>query len=85
MGNTRWGNRGFGRGIRGGPSGFGRGCGSPSQGTLTGRCHYRNKEGHWKNECYKRKGDLQRGSGRGYLAFMGYTKPEIGKSDWIIH
>jgi len=51
---------------------------------VSGRYHYCNKEGHWKNECYKRKGDLQKSSGEGHLAFMGYTKPEMGKADWII-
>jgi len=83
-GNTRCGNRGFGRGIRGGPSGGGTRRGALGQGVLSGRCHYCNKEGHWKNECYKRKGDLQKSSREGHLAFMGYTKPEIGKADWII-
>ena len=83
-GNTRWGHRGFGRGMRGGPSGGNRGRGVLGQGAVSGRCHYCNKEGHWKNECYKRKGNLQKSSTEGHLAFMGYTKPEIGKNDWII-
>ena len=83
-GNTRWGNRGFGRGMRGSPSGGNRGRGALGHGVVSGRCHYCNKEGHWKNECYKRKGDLQKNVGEGHLAFMGYTKPEMGKSGWII-
>jgi len=83
-GNTRCGNRGFGRGIRGGPSGGGTRRGALGQGVVSGGCHYCNKEGHWKNECYKRKGDLQKSSGEGHLAFIGYTKVEIGKADWII-
>jgi len=83
-GNTRCGNRGFGRKIRGYPSGGGRGRGALGHGVVSGHCHNCNKEGHWKNECYYRKGDLQKSSGEGHLAFMGYTKPEMGKADWII-
>ena len=84
-GNGRWGgSRGFGRGIRGGSSGGGRGRGMLGQGVVSGRCHYCNKEGHWKNECFKRKNDLQRGSASGNLAFMGVGNGERNASDWII-
>jgi len=83
-GNNRWGSRGFGKGLRGGPSGGSSGRGALRQGVVSGRCYYCNKVGHWKNECYKRKGDLEKSSGEGHLAFMGYTKPEMGKADWII-
>jgi len=83
-GNTRWGNRGLGREMKGGSSGGGRGHGGLGQGAVSGRCHYCNKEGHWKNECYKRKGDLQESSTEGHLAFMGCTKPEMRKNNWII-
>jgi len=70
--------------MRGGPSGGVRGRGILGQGMVSGRCHYCNKEGHWKNECFKRKNDLQRGSGSGNLAFMGIAKDEQKASDWII-
>jgi len=70
--------------MRGGSSGGGRGRGMLGQGMVSGRCHYCNKEGHWKNECFKRKNDLQRGSGSGNLAFMGIGKEEKRASDWII-
>jgi len=81
-GHSRWGNRGFGRGTRGGFSGRGRG--GTGQGMVSGRCHYCKKEGHWKNECFKRKSDLQKNSGEGHLAFVGLANPDIGRKDWII-
>ena len=79
-GNYRIGNRGyrrggFGRGMRGGSSGGFRGRGS-GNGGLSGRCHYCNKEGHWKNECLKRKADLQKGTSNGHLAFMGLASQQ---------
>ena len=51
---------------------------------MTGRCHYCNKEGHWKNECLKRKGDLQKGTSGGHLAFMGVSSRHSEISNWII-
>ena len=87
-GSYRSGNRGFarggfGRGTRAGSSGRFRGRGS-GQGAVSGRCHYCNKEGHWKNECLKRKGDQQKNTSGGHLAFMGKTSQEAGITDWII-
>ena len=87
-GNYRMGYRGngrgnFGRGSRGGSSGGYRGRGY-TQGTVTGRCHYCNKEGHWKNECLKRKGDLQKQTSEGHLAFMGLASQEGEIPEWII-
>lgn len=69
--------------MRGGSLGAFRGR-SYGQGTTTGRCHYCNKEGHWKNECLKRKGDLQKQSGAGHLAFMGLASQQSGIPEWII-
>jgi len=84
-GNGPWGSsKGVGRGMLGGPSGRGRGRGILGQGMVSDRCHYCNKEGHWKNECFKRKNDLQRGSGSCNLAFMGIAKHEKKASDWIV-
>ena len=82
------GNRGIprgasGRGSRGGSSGGLRGRGY-SQMEKAGRCHYSDKEGHWKNECLKRKGDLQKSSGGGHLAFVGLASQQARVSDWII-
>jgi len=51
---------------------------------VSGRCHYCNKEGHWKNECLKRKADLQRDSNEGHLAFMGVSGTGKGRTNWII-
>jgi len=87
-GNYRKGYRGFSRGgfgrsRRGGSSSGFRGRGS-SDGGVTGRCHYCNKEGHWKNECLKRKGDLQKGMSGGHLAFMGLSSQHSEISNWII-
>ena len=50
----------WGRGTRGASSSGFRGWAANGLGGVTGRCHYCNKEGHLKNECLKRKGDLQR-------------------------
>jgi len=56
-----------------------------SQAGTSGRCHYCNKEGHWKNECLKRKGDLQKGTNADDLVFMGLsTSQPIGTTNWII-
>lgn len=83
MGNRGMGRGGYGRGSRGGSSsGFRVRGGSHS--SATGRCHYCNKEGHWKNECLKRKADLQRNSNGGQLAFMGLTGQQNSITDWII-
>ena len=54
------------------------------QGIVAGRYHYCSKEGHWKNECLKRKAELQKGTGAGHLAFMGIASHRIGVMDWII-
>lgn len=76
-GELRMGNRGMGRGgfsteLRGGFSdGFRGPC--RGHGSMTGRCHYYNKKGHWKNECYKRKREVQRNLRVGQLAFIGVT------------
>jgi len=63
-----------------------RGRGNLWHGVVSGRCHYCNKEGHWKNECFKRKGNLQKSSAEGDLAFMGLEDwvREKGQTDWII-
>lgn len=87
-GNYRMANRGIGRGgfergIRGSSSGSFRGRGI-TQGGVSGRCHYCNKEGHWKNECLKRKGDIQRGTSTGHLAFMGLSGQQNQTTTWII-
>jgi len=88
-GGYRTGNRGFGRGswgrgTRGGSSGGFRGRAANGQGEVPGRCHYCNKEGHWENECLKRKGDLQRNAEGGHLAFMGLGSQQSGMTNWII-
>jgi len=70
--NGRGGNRGFGCGMRGGSSGGTRGRGI-GLGMVSGRCHYCNREGHWKNEYFKRKAELQKGSSGEHLAFMGLS------------
>jgi len=54
------------------------------QRTVTGRCHYCNKEGDWKNECFKRKNDLRKSNGEGHLAFMGMANEVTGSTEWII-
>ena len=89
-GGYRTGNRGFGRGnwgrgARGGSSGRFRGRAANGQEGVSGRCHYCNEEGHWKNECLKRKAYLQRNSEGGHLALMGLGSQQSGITDWIIH
>ena len=79
-GNRRGGYQGFGRVLQGGSSGATRGRG----GMVSGRCHYCNKEGHGKNECLKRKADLQRYSSGGHLDFMGVSGTGKGGTNWII-
>jgi len=79
-GNGRGGYWGFGRVLRGGSSGATRSRG----GMVSGRCHYCNKEGHWKNEFLKRKADLQRDSSGGHLAFIGVSGTGKGGTKWII-
>jgi transposase InsO family protein len=79
-GNGRGGYQGFGRVLRGCSSGATRGRG----GMVSGRCHYCNNEGHWKNECLKRKVDLQRDSSGGHLASMGVPGTGKGGTNWII-
>ena len=56
---------------------------------VTGRCHYCNKEGHWKNECFKRKADEARGKLRkeqeeGHTAFTATTNERNEFNEWII-
>jgi len=63
-GNMRWGNCDIGRSMRGSCLGESRGCGGLGQRVVSGYCHYCNKEGHGKNKCYKRKGNLQRRGGK---------------------
>jgi len=87
-GSHRMGNRGIPRGgsgwgSRGGSSGGLRGSGYSQMGK-TERCHYCDKEGHWKNECLKRKGDLQKSSGGGHLAFIALASHQARVSDWIM-
>jgi len=82
-GNNGWGNRVFGRGRVGGPSTSYRSRGKGTIG-LSGRFHYCSKEGHWQNECLKRKADLQKEITAGNLAFIGVNRKEIGNSTWKI-
>jgi len=82
-GNRAYGRGGFARGMRGGSSVGFRGRGG-SYGGISGRCHYCNKEGHWKNKCLKRKGDLQKGTSNGHLAFMGLSSQQREMTEWII-
>ena len=81
---SQLGNRGTGRSMHSGGSGGSKGRGMLEQRTLSGRCHYCNKEGHWKNECFKRKNDLQKGNREGHLAFMGWANTATGSTEWII-
>jgi len=70
--------------MRGGSSVSNRGRGTSGYGTVSSRCHYCNKEGHWKNQCFIRKNDVQKGNGEGHLAFVGLATRGIGTGDWII-
>jgi len=83
LGNRGIGRGGFGRGTRGGSSGGFSGRVS-GRGSTIGRCHYCNKEGHWKNECLKQKGDVQRNARSGHLAFIGLASQQSKITDWII-
>ena len=84
-GSSRMGNRGApsggsGRGGPRGSSGEFRGRGY-SQTGRTGWCHYCDKEGHWKNEYFKCKRDLQKSSGGGHLAFIGLASQQARVTD----
>ena len=70
--------------MRVGSSVSNRGRGTSGHGRVSGCCHYCNKEGHWKNECFKRKKDLQKGNSKGHLTFVGFATRGIGTRDWII-
>jgi len=78
------GNRGTGRSMHGGRSGGSKGRGMLQQPTVSGRCHYCNKESHWKNECFKRNNNSQQGNREGHLAFMGLANRATGSTEWII-
>ena len=54
---------------------------------VIGRCHYCDKEGHWKNECLKRKADEAGGKFRKeqeQTAFTATTNKRNGFNEWII-
>jgi len=83
-GYGQMGVRGSGRRMHGGFPAGGKVRGIPRQRTVTGHYHYCNKEDYWKNDCFKRKNDLEQGKGEGQLAFMGMANEVTGSTQWII-
>ena len=56
---------------------------------VVGRCHYCDKEGHWKPDCLKRKADEAGGRHRkeqegGQTAFVALTAKSSPSNDWIV-
>ena len=56
---------------------------------MIGKCHYCQKEGHWKAECLKRKADEAGGTFKkeqegGQTAFTASVVRQGDSSDWVI-
>ena len=56
---------------------------------VSGPCHYCDKEGHWKNECLKKKADEARRRFKkeqegGQTAFTALSEGRKAVNDWII-
>ena len=56
---------------------------------MVGKCHYCQKEGHWKAECLKHKADEAGGTFKkeqegGQTAFTASVVRPDGSSDWVI-